>query len=57
MEPLVCPFCGLHLELEKPAAVAVCPSCYNRFSLPKNTQWTALIVPILVIHQFMLHVL
>ena len=55
MKPLACPHCGLEVEVDNPATAAICPSCYNWIHLPRSTQWTALIVPFLAIHQLMLH--
>ncbi len=57
MKTRTCPHCGLEVELEGLGNAALCPSCYNSFPVTRSTQWPALIVPFLVIYQFMLYVL
>ncbi len=52
MDSSSCPHCGLLLESAAPMSALICPSCFNSFALPRSSQWTLLIVPIMAINYF-----
>jgi DNA-directed RNA polymerase subunit RPC12/RpoP len=52
-----CPYCGLLVEHDQPARRVICPQCFRIFAVPRSTDWTVLIVPILALQFFSLHVL
>ena len=56
MKTHTCPHCNLLVEVEEQDLSIICPQCYNTFSMPRGTNWTVLVVPILAIQHFVLYV-
>lgn len=51
-----CPYCGLLVEQNQPTRRVICPQCFHIFSVPRSTEWTVLIVPILALQFFSMYV-